>query len=63
MIAELDQICVEEGWNSQGLGVWPDNETAIRAYTRYGFAKSGDPQPSRSKPSQLYQKMVRFLPK
>lgn len=62
MIAELDQICVEEGWYSQGLGVWPENSIAIRAYTRHGFAKSGDPQPSRSKPNQLYQKMVRFLP-
>ena len=61
MIERLDEICRKEGWNSQGLGVWPNNEVAISAYTKSGFAKQGEPKPSRSKPGQLYQMMVREL--
>lgn len=62
MIEKLDEICRTEGWQTQGLGVWPDNEVAIRAYTKSGFVKRGEPQPSRSKPGQLYQMMFRELP-
>ena len=62
MIEKLDEICRKEGWNSQGLGVWPSNEVAISAYTKSGFVKQGEPKPSRSKPGQLYQMMVRSLP-
>ncbi|MFM8782994.1 MAG: GNAT family N-acetyltransferase [Actinomycetota bacterium] len=61
MIEELDLICRNEGWVTQGLGVWPNNEVAIRAYERCGFEKRGEPQFSRSKPDQLYQKMTRTL--
>ena len=61
MISELDVICRAEGWNTQGLGVWPNNAVAIRAYERCGFEKRGEQQFSRSKPDQLYQKMTRTL--
>ena len=63
MIEELDEISVKEGWLSQGLGVWPNNEVAINAYTKSGFVEQDEPKPSRSKPGQLYQMMVRKLPK
>ncbi|NCX38309.1 MAG: acetyltransferase, partial [Actinobacteria bacterium] len=47
----------------QGLGVWPNNERAIRAYKKYGFYEGGEPRPSRSRPEQLYIPMFRHLPK
>ena len=62
IIDELDQICRKEGWAKQGLGVWPNNERAIRAYKRYGFYEGGEPRPSRSRPEQLYLPMFRHLP-
>jgi RimJ/RimL family protein N-acetyltransferase len=62
MIAQLDEICRKRGWRVQGLGVWPDNEVAIRAYLSCGFTKHGDPLPSRTRPGQMYQLMVRNLP-
>lgn len=62
MIAQLDEICRKRGWRVQGLGVWPDNEVAIRAYLRCGFAKHGEPLASRTRPGQKYQLMVRNLP-
>lgn len=63
VIEELDRICRMEGWEKQGLGVWPNNERAIRAYKRYGFYEGGEPRPSRSRPEQLYVPMFRHLPK
>lgn len=63
IIDELDEICRSEGWVKQGLGVWPNNERAIRAYTKYGFYVGGEPRPSRSRPEQLYIPMFRHLPK
>lgn len=62
MIAQLDQICRSEGWKIQGLGVWPDNEIAIRAYLSCGFERHGEPMSSLSRPGQMYQIMVRDLP-
>ena len=63
IIDELDQICRKEGWAKQGLGVWPNNERAIRAYKRYGFYEGGEPRQSRSRPEQLYIPMFRHLSK
>lgn len=63
IIDELDQVCREEGWVKQGLGVWPNNERAIRAYKRHGFYQDGEPRPSRSRPTQLYIPMFRYLPR
>lgn len=62
IIDELDQICRTEGWMKQGLGVWPNNERAIRAYKKYGFYAGGEPRQSRSRPEQLYIPMFRHLP-
>jgi GNAT superfamily N-acetyltransferase len=62
MIVQLDEICRKRGWRVQGLGVWPDNEVAIRAYLSCGFTNRGNPQPSRTRPGQMYQLMVRNLP-
>jgi ribosomal protein S18 acetylase RimI-like enzyme len=62
MIDELDVISRDKGWSRQGLGVWPNNLRAIRAYERLGFYKVGEPLQSRSRPEQLYQPMFRHLP-
>ena len=62
MIGELDLICRQKGWVKQGLGVWPNNLRAIKAYERLGFYKVGEPLQSRSRPEQLYQPMFRRLP-
>lgn len=62
MISQLDEISRRRGWQVQGLGVWPDNEIAIRAYLSSGFTKHGEPLQSRTRPGQMYQLMVRKLP-
>jgi RimJ/RimL family protein N-acetyltransferase len=62
MIKELDRICANEGWIRQGLGVWPNNERAIRAYKAHGFYIGGEPRQSRSRPEQLYIPMFRHRP-
>ena len=62
MIDELDVICEDQGWVIQGLGVWPHNIRAIKSYEKYGFEKSGEPKPSRSRPDQLFQPMFRRRP-
>jgi GNAT superfamily N-acetyltransferase len=61
MIARLDEICRENGWSSQGLGVWPDNVRAISSYQRLGFVIGGEPRPSRRRPGQMYIPMFRSL--
>ena len=62
LMNRFDDECRIHGWKVQGLGVWPNNAIAIDAYERMGFEKSGEPRPSRSRPSQLYQMMRRTLP-
>ena len=61
MIERLDQICRENGWSTQGLGVWPDNTRAISSYQRHGFVIGGEPRPSRRRPNQMYVPMFRDL--
>ena len=61
VINRLDEICRHHGWSSQGLGVWPENERAIRSYLRLGFVIGGEPRPSRRRPTQMYVPMFRML--
>jgi RimJ/RimL family protein N-acetyltransferase len=61
MINRLDEICVAHGWTTQGLGVWPENERAIRSYLRLGFVIGGEARPSRRRPTQMYVPMFRTL--
>jgi len=46
-------------WSIQGLGVWVDNQIAITAYEKLGFAKMGEKQESTRKPGMFYQRMIR----
>ena len=46
-------------WLVQGLGVWVDNQIAITAYEKLGFAKMGEKQESTRKPGMFYQRMIR----
>jgi GNAT superfamily N-acetyltransferase len=46
-------------WGVQGLGVWVDNYSAIKAYENIGFTNMGEPRPSTSQPGKFYQRMIR----
>ena len=55
----VDNQAAEKNWLIQGLGVWVDNEIAIRAYEKLGFAMMGERQESTRKPGMYYQRMIR----
>jgi GNAT superfamily N-acetyltransferase len=55
----LDANASGRDWLIQGLGVWVDNEIAIRAYEKLGFAMMGERQESTRKPGMYYQRMIR----
>ena len=55
----VDQVAAERDWLIQGLGVWVDNEIAIKAYQRLGFEMMGEKQESSRKPGMYYQRMIR----
>ena len=55
----VDEHAAERDWPIQGLGVWVDNEIAIRAYEKLGFEKMGEKQESTRKPGMFYQRMIR----
>ena len=55
----LDASASSRDWLIQGLGVWVDNEIAIRAYEKLGFAMMGERQESSRKPGMYYQRMIR----
>jgi len=57
----VDQFSHERNWKIQGLGVWIDNDGAIRAYEKLGFSKMGEPQESTRKPGLYYQRMVKTV--
>ena len=59
MFEYLDQHADTRGWSKQGLGVWIDNDSAITAYEKLGFAAMGEPQESTRKPGKFYQRMIR----
>ena len=58
----VDKFASDRDWLIQGLGVWVDNEIAIKAYERLGFAKMGVPQESSRKAGMYYQRMIRKTP-
>ncbi|CAN2182772.1 GNAT domain containing protein [Candidatus Nanopelagicaceae bacterium] len=58
----LDRDAARRDWLIQGLGVWVDNEIAIKAYERLGFSKMGEKQESSRKPGMYYQRMIRKTP-
>ena len=55
----VDSQAAERDWLTQGLGVWVDNEIAIKAYEKLGFEKMGEKQESTRKPGMYYQRMIR----
>ena len=55
----VDQQAHQKNWLTQGLGVWVDNEIAIKAYEKLGFEKMGEKQESTRKPGMYYQRMIR----
>ena len=55
----VDEHASDRDWLVQGLGVWVDNDSAIKAYESLGFVQMGDKQPSSRKPGMFYQRMIR----
>jgi RimJ/RimL family protein N-acetyltransferase len=61
MLAWLDGVARQRGWQRIGLGVWPENTPAIAVWERLGFVAHGGPLPSSRRPGQLYLAMRREL--
>lgn len=55
----LDKHVVAKGWMRQGLGVWTDNESAIKAYRALGFEDAGFRRESEKQPGRFYMHMIR----
>jgi GNAT superfamily N-acetyltransferase len=56
----IDLHAKEKDWTRQGLGVWTDNFSAIKAYEYLGFAFAGEKLPG-SREGKFFQHMVRDL--
>jgi GNAT superfamily N-acetyltransferase len=54
----IDENAVKKNWTKQGLGVWVDNLTAIKAYETLGFTFAGEKMPG-SREGKFFQHMVR----
>jgi len=54
----IDAHAEEKDWTRQGLGVWTDNFSAIKAYEYLGFAFAGERMPG-SREGKFFQHMVR----
>jgi GNAT superfamily N-acetyltransferase len=54
----IDKNASQKNWMRQGLGVWTDNYTAIKAYESLGFAFVGEKMPG-SREGKFFQHMVR----
>jgi len=54
----IDAHAKEKDWTRQGLGVWTDNFSAIKAYEYLGFAFAGETMPG-SREGKFFQHMVR----
>ena len=59
MLDWVMKLSKENNWQMIGLGVWPENLRAKRAYKKLGFVEADKPLPSRSKPGQMYLGMYR----
>ena len=54
----IDKNAVQRNWTRQGLGVWTDNLSAIKAYETLGFTFAGEKMPG-SREGKFFQHMVR----
>lgn len=61
MLDWVDQLAERNSWQRVGLGVWPDNDRAIKAYKKLGFIPGDQLMPSRSIPGLLYLPMFRNI--
>ena len=58
----IDEHAAAKNWIRQGLGVWTDNYSAIKAYEFLGFAFAGEKMPG-SREGKFFQHMVRDFSK
>lgn len=55
----IDAHAVEKDWTRQGLGVYIDNEGAVKVYEALGFSFAGEKFASTESPGRFFQHMVR----
>lgn len=55
------KICQEKSWQKIGLGVWPNNKSAIEVYLKLGFVAADTLMPSRSIPGLMYLPMYKEI--
>ena len=61
MVRAVDERCRERGWTSMGLGTFPENDRARRAFARLGFV-AGPQQRGTMPPYPDYIPMTRAVP-
>lgn len=61
ILAKTEDYCRQKGWIKQGLGVYENNQRAIRAYEKLGFIRHDRTLPSRSNPNLMYLPMFRVV--
>ncbi|RYG68585.1 GNAT family N-acetyltransferase [archaeon] len=61
MIKQLDSYCRSYGYHKLGLGVWPENTRAIRAYEKLGWEQRGGLIPSKKVPGRLFVAMFKDI--
>lgn len=42
LASRVEQMAIEQGFKNMWLGVWEENENALRAYEKWGYHKVGD---------------------
>ena len=58
----INEKAIDKNWIRQGLGVWTDNYSAIKAYENLGFTFVGEKMPG-SREGKFFQHMVRDFSK
>jgi RimJ/RimL family protein N-acetyltransferase len=61
MAAWIYELCQKNDWQRIGLGVWPDNKSAISVYLKLGFVAADALMPSRSIPGLMYLPMYKEI--
>eukprot|EP01031_Cornospumella_fuschlensis_P032900 gene32900-39786_t len=61
MIEQLEDHCRSRGYRKLGLGVWPENTRAIRAYEKLGWEQRGDLLPSKRVPGRVFVAMFKEI--
>jgi RimJ/RimL family protein N-acetyltransferase len=61
MAGWIYELCQKNHWQRVGLGVWPNNKSAISVYLKLGFVAADALMPSRSIPGLMYLPMYKEI--